>query len=88
MLPSILRPVIPVPVKTVLEEFKDVVVGVMTGGKTYSWRSTVYWPSFALAISSCRGFNGSHADIPNNISTVATTLPGLEIQIKRNLDKN
>ena len=41
------------------------------------------WPSFVLATSFRKGFKGSQADLPNDIFTVAITLPGLEIQIKQ-----
>ena len=61
---------------------EDTVVEMRTGGKTYSSRLTVNWPSFVSASSSRKGFNGSQADLPNDIFTVATTLPGLEIRIK------
>ena len=55
------------------------VAGILVGFRSRS-RSTVNDPSFPSLISSCSGFKGSVTGFPNNSSTVATTLPDLQVK--------
>ena len=55
------------------------VAGILVGFRSSS-RSTVNDPSFPSVISSCSGFKGSATGFPNNSSTVATTLPDLQVK--------
>ena len=55
------------------------VVGTLVGIRSSS-RETVNDSSFPSLISSCSGFKGSLIGFPNTSSTVATTLPALQVQ--------
>ena len=55
------------------------VAGILVGFRSSS-RETVNDPRFPSVISSCSGFKGSVTGFPNTSSTVATTLPDLQVK--------